>query len=149
MDKDVVEPGYPASWYPPPEMQREAGREAEILAAARRLDRLREIRPSPRFSPTIADDARRVGAMASRSFKDMGAVAEAWADLVPGRLRERCRLMRLQRGVLEVAAGDAAGRYEFDRWMRGGGLAALRDAATAPINRVRVTIDSAQFEAAN
>jgi len=86
--------------------------------------------------------------MASRSFKDMGAVSQAWTDLVPARLRARCRLVRLQRGVLDVAAGDASGRYEFDRWMRSGGLAALRDAATAPINRVRVSIDSAPVESA-
>lgn len=127
-------------------MQRQDGPEAEILAAARRLDRLREIRPAPTRASAITEVIEQHRRLLKRVHRELGAVAEAWEDLVPSALRKRCSAIRLQGGVLDVAASDAAARYEFDRWLRGGGRNALADAAGAPLNRVRVSIDAAPFE---
>lgn len=61
--------------------------------------------------------------------RNLGKAGEAWAGVVPERLRAAATLGALRRGTLNVHVPDAAARFELDRWLRSGGEAALKKAA--------------------
>lgn len=90
------------------------------------------------LAPSIARDVLAQAADLKKLQKRTASIAEAWARVVPDDLASRTSIERLARGVLVVRLGDASARFELDRFLRAGGLEALRAASHAPIARVKV-----------
>jgi hypothetical protein len=73
-----------------------------------------------------------------RHHKAVGGIGEAWAALVPAEVGAQAELVRLARGVLTVRVRDAATRFALDRWLRGGGVAALARAPGVALKSVKL-----------
>jgi hypothetical protein len=73
-----------------------------------------------------------------RQHRAVGGIGEAWAALVPPEVRRGAELVKLSRGVLTVKVTDAAARFALDRWLRGGGEAALARAPGVVVKRVKL-----------
>lgn len=89
-------------------------------------------------APSIAHEVLTQGAELKKLQKRTASIAEAWAQVVPGDLASRTLIERLSRGVLSVRLTDASARFDLDRFLRAGGLEALRAASHAPIARVKI-----------
>lgn len=74
--------------------------------------------------------------------KALDGIGERWGSLLPKDLAARTSLQGLSRGVLTVRVADAATDYELDRWIRGGGLEALRRAG-ASVTKVKTVYERA------
>lgn len=114
-----------------------ARRTPSVASESAALDRLRGHR-------VRADRARGLGADLEVFMKGVRRVslqceraAVAWGELVPGDVSAGTRVVDLKAGALVVQARSASDRHRADRWLRSGGLAALRERAGAPIRRVR------------
>ena len=80
-----------------------------------------------------------------RDAKRLGGAGEAWAGVCPASLIARTAIIGLNRGELRIAVADSAAMYELDRHLRAGGEAELSRASSAPIHRVRLTLDARPF----
>ena len=89
------------------------------------LQQLRKWRTRPDRDLSIAGPVREAAAQAQQRHDAGQGAGQAWDELVPPRLRRRCTVLQLQRGILTVRIPDAAARFELDRWLRSGGEAAL------------------------
>lgn len=104
-----------------------------------RLRLLREHRVGGR-EPSIAEVVAKERARLERAARDDGGIASAWDRVVPEGLRGRAALVGLKGGVLTVRCRSASDRFALDRWLRGGGEAALRAAARVALTRVRLVL---------
>lgn len=104
-----------------------------------RLDKLRRYRATHPGAPTLARELQRQTATLSRQHRSLHGVGEAWGIVVPPELGRTVQIRSLKRGVLTVAAEDSAGAYLLDRWLRDGGLEALRRRSPAALTRVKIT----------
>jgi hypothetical protein len=81
-----------------------------------------------------ADLSREVGRLA-RDLRALqrraDSVEDALAAALPEGLRGKARVVRLLRGVLTLSVPEGPARFVLDRWLRSGGLDALRAAAQA------------------
>ena len=72
--------------------------------------------------------------------KDGDDVAAAWDRVVPGHLRGRAAVLGCRSGVLSIRCRSASDRFALDRWLRGGGEQAVRDASRSTVKRVKLTL---------
>ncbi len=100
------------------------------------LDRLRRHRNRPDRVSDLGSAV--VVARIAKRARAVGAVASAWEVCVPEDLRRQSELLSFAGGVVRVRAANSSARYRLDRWLKGGGEAALRREAKAPVTRVRV-----------
>ena len=84
------------------------------------LDRLRASRSLPQRDLSLGFLAEQFKRDVAKPYKQLGDLAELWAELVPARLVERSRLVGLSRGVLHVEVDNPAAHFEIDRLLRGG-----------------------------
>ncbi|MEO0477168.1 MAG: DciA family protein [Planctomycetota bacterium] len=84
------------------------------------LDRLRKDRSLPKRDLSLGFLSEQFKKDVAKPFKQLGDLAELWAELVPSHLVERSRLIGLSRGVLHVEVDNPAAHYEIDRLLRGG-----------------------------
>ena len=84
------------------------------------LNRMRgwRVRPEGDESLAFLNDAFRRDV--ARPFRQLGAVVQVWAELVPAELAGQTRLEGLSRGTLSVSVTSSAALYELDRRLRGG-----------------------------
>lgn len=80
-----------------------------------------------------------------RDARRFAGVGEAWCSMCPGHLLDRTAILGLSRGELRIAVADSAAMYELDRYLRGGGEAALARTSSAPMHRVRLSLDARPF----
>ncbi len=116
-------------------MPDETGQDRALAAS---LDRLRGNRNRADRASDLGGEMVAASRQARSRARAVGGIAAAWEVCVPDSLRERCELVDCSRGVVTVRAGDAAARYQLDKWLRGGGEKALRSTAEAAVKRVRV-----------
>lgn len=84
------------------------------------LDALRRHRVRPQRDESLAFIAEQFQREVARPFKQLGAVAAVWGELVPAELAQGARLESLQRGTLTVSVSSSAVLYELDRRLRDG-----------------------------
>ena len=105
--------------------------------AESRLAVLRQSRSLPPGAGAVGDLVRKE-AVALRSVARRAVDAiEAWAAVAPPLVARLATAQKSGGGVLMLTVGSVAARFQVDRWLRGGGLAALR-AADAKITSVRI-----------
>ena len=102
------------------------------------LSRLREWRVWPGRDVTIAASVRDAAAKVDQQRRAAGGAGESWEALVPARVRERCQVVLVLKGVMTVRVRDAAARFEVDRWLRGGGESEL--VKRAGVRKVKVVL---------
>ena len=73
-----------------------------------------------------------------RRVKQLGALSEAWDDLLPEALRDHTALESFARGVLTVMVDSAAHRFQLQTLLEGGLLKELRARCPQAINKVRL-----------
>ncbi len=105
-----------------------------------RLHNLRERRNRSAPDRSIADPIARLRAQFERQIRDGGDISAAWDRVVPERLRGRAAVVGCKSGVLTIRCRSASDRYTLDRWLRGGGEQAVRDAARAAVKRVKLVL---------
>ncbi|GJQ28983.1 MAG: hypothetical protein HBSAPP03_08670 [Phycisphaerae bacterium] len=108
------------------------------------LERLRRYRASRGRDMTISGELDRLTRGVQKQRRAAGGIESAWQELAP-RVGEAAigEVLSLSPGgVLVVRVPDASVRYEVDRWLRSGGLDALRSRCTAPLRRVRLDLGS-------
>jgi hypothetical protein len=104
-----------------------------MQARSQSLKKLRSWRVRPDRDLTIA---RQVGTAlrdATAKHQKSDRVAAAWESTAPAQLRQQCSIGGASGGVLTVKATSAAARFQLDRWLRGGGEAALRSGGVARV----------------
>jgi hypothetical protein len=102
------------------------------------LHRLRQYRNLPERDLTLSAPLGELCRTLERQARSAGGMGEAWAATVPAHLAAGCQVVSFSRGVLTVRAADSAVRFQVDRFLRGGGEAALAQAAGTALKRVRV-----------
>lgn len=88
--------------------------------AQEHLDRLRKDRSLPTRDLSLGFLSEQFKRDVAKPYKQLGDLAELWAELVPAHLIERSRLVGLSRGVLHVEVDNPAAHFEIDRLLRGG-----------------------------
>lgn len=102
------------------------------------LTRLRSLR-NPREKETgIAGVVRGLERDVKRLQKAVGGVGVAWEVVAPDRVREKCELVGVSRGVVTVRVRDSSARFELDRWWRSGGERELAAAAKTSIRKLKI-----------
>lgn len=89
-------------------------------ASQHRLERLRGFRNKPETDLSLGFLKDAFKREVERPYKQLAAITEVWARLVPEPLARHARLESLQRGVLRVAVSSSAHLYELDRLLRDG-----------------------------
>jgi hypothetical protein len=102
------------------------------------LSKLRAWRVRREYDTSIGASVRDAAARVEQQRRAGRGAGESWEQLVPARVRERCHVVLVQRGVLTVKVSDAAARFEVDRWLRAGGELEL--VKRAGIRKVRVVL---------
>ncbi len=102
------------------------------------LRQLRQWRAARERDVSIGASIREATARVDEQRRAAGGAGESWEALVPARVRERCRVVLVLRGVMTVQVRDAAARFEVDRWLRSGGELEL--VKRAGIKRVKVVL---------
>lgn len=108
---------------------------------AQQLDRLRALRVWPDRATPVAAPLKRLESDLSRLARQQGGALHAWASTCPPQWLGRTAVLRLSRGVLTIAADDAATRFELDRWLRAGGEREVVRACPTTIRKVKVVIE--------
>lgn len=108
---------------------------------AQQLDNLRKFRNAKPLNLGIGADVASIAKRVMRQAKASGGLHESWATLVPPELAGVTAPRAISAaGVLTVEAQDAAAKYGLDRWVRGGGLAQLRAAASVTLRSVKIVL---------
>jgi hypothetical protein len=102
--------------------------------------RTRDARVRTPYDTSIARDMDEALRELRKLQRAVGGAASAWSQVVPPELAERCRLIGVSRGTLEVRVPDAATRFALDRFLRSGGERAVIAASAPGLQRIRVTI---------
>lgn len=105
-----------------------------------RLRNLRDRRVKAGPDLSISDPVAKLRAFFERQVRDGDDVAAAWDRVVPGHLRGRAAVMGCRSGVLSIRCRSASDRFALDRWLRGGGEQAVRDASRSTVKRVKLTL---------
>lgn len=84
------------------------------------MNRLRQWRTRPDRDLSLGFLRDQFKREVEKPYKQLHAIAEIWAELVPASLSEHVRLESLARGVLRVAVDSSSALYELDRLLRGG-----------------------------
>lgn len=84
------------------------------------IERLRQWRTRPDKDVSLGFLREQFKREVEKPYKQLHAIAEVWAELVPATLSEHVRLESLARGVLRVAVDSSSVLYELDRMLRGG-----------------------------
>jgi hypothetical protein len=85
------------------------------------LKQLRRWRIRREYDISIGASVRDAAARVDEQRKAGRGAGESWEQLVPERVRGRCHVVLVHRGVMTVKVRDAAARFEIDRWLRSGG----------------------------
>ncbi|MHA7814349.1 MAG: hypothetical protein ACX94C_13280 [Phycisphaerales bacterium] len=104
------------------------------------LDRLRSMRVRPDRARDLNDDISAQMKSIRKVSRAESAIAQAWSAAAPDMIAERCSLIGMKAGHVEVGVPDAPTRYQADRWLRSGGLSELSALAKIPIRGVRFRI---------
>lgn len=102
------------------------------------LENLRRWRNRPDRDVSIVQPLNQAAAAVEKLRRAAKGSGEAWESLVPPRVRQRCQVIQVQRGVMTVRVKDAAARFEVDRWLRGGGEQSLL--RLSGVKRVRLVL---------
>ena len=73
-----------------------------------------------------------------KRYNQLGKLAAAWEEVIPGELRHHTALEGYHRGTLTVLVDTASQRFHIEMLLRGGLLKELQSRSPAPINRVRL-----------
>jgi len=84
------------------------------------LDRLRSWRNRKEFDHSMSFLAGQFKREVEKPYKQLAAMAELWATLLPAALLARTKLEAIHRGVLKVTVDSSGALYELDRLLRGG-----------------------------
>lgn len=88
---------------------------------------------------SIAAEVRALASAAGAGARGKERVEAAWASVAPASVARVGRIGAVTGGVVTVVCASAAERFVVDRWLRGGGEAALARACGMVIRRVRVS----------
>jgi hypothetical protein len=108
---------------------------AAMTARQQNLKSLRNWRVRPERDLTIMSQVKGLVREASSRHRQAGAAVAAWEAAAPAALRKACKVTGTS-NVLTIRAQSASDRFQLDRWLRGGGEAALRSGGGA---RVKLT----------
>lgn len=115
-------------------------------ACQRRLSRLRALRVKPEPDLSLGFLKKRFRQEIEKPHRQLAALVELWAQLVPETLHPHCRLESLSRGVLRVVVSSSAWHYELDRHLREGLREQLILRHRGPaFNRIQVRVDAEPF----
>jgi hypothetical protein len=90
------------------------------------LRRLQAWRKRPEREVAVAPVVRRLLRERTRQAEQLGAVVEAFEELIPSELAAACSLAGMKAGVVSIEASSASVRFAVDRLLRSGTEAALR-----------------------
>ncbi|MBO6740070.1 MAG: DUF721 domain-containing protein [Phycisphaerales bacterium] len=106
------------------------------------LDRLRTMRVRPERARDLHEDMATQMKSIRKVSRAESAIAQAWSAAAPDAIADRCTLIGIKAGQVEIAVPDAPTRYQADRWLRSGGLMELSALAKIPVRGVRFRIVS-------
>ncbi|MBX3382669.1 MAG: DUF721 domain-containing protein [Phycisphaeraceae bacterium] len=103
------------------------------------LERLRRFKAKVAPDLSMHEDIDEVYKSFAKQQKAVGALDDMWKQIAPPQFIARASVQKLSStGVLTIKAEDAATAYEFDRWLRGGGLAFLKQRCRVTLKSVKV-----------
>jgi len=116
--------------------------DASVLTARRdALEALRGHRVRRDRARSVGDDCARLMSTLTRVSAEFEHAQRAWDAAAPGELRPLAWVRASRRGRVELGVCDASARHRVERWLRAGGLDAMRDIAGGPIASVRTRLD--------
>jgi hypothetical protein len=102
------------------------------------LARLRRYRNRPDPDLSLAAPLRDAGRELQRQCRAASGIAGAWTEVLPPDLSRGSEVLSFSRGLLTVRTADSAARFQIDRFLRGGGQAALARRAGVAVRRIRL-----------
>jgi len=103
------------------------------------LEKLRRFRAKVSPDLSLYEDVDELFRTFSKQQRSVGLLNDLWKDIAPAQFFERASIKRLSSsGVLTILASDSAAAYEFDQWLRGGGLTTLKKRCKATLKSVKI-----------
>lgn len=118
-----------------------ARRDTELEAWRDKLESIRAYRVLPDRARPIGEDCARIMGSIERVSAAVDDAQRAWEAGAPGGIRALAWVVGVTRGRVTLGVRDAAARHRVDRWIRSGGLGAMRRHAGGPIASVRTRLD--------
>jgi len=103
------------------------------------LEKLRRFRAKVAPDLSLHQDITELYKNFSKHHKTTGLLDDVWREIAPHEFVDRASIKKIgSDGVLTVVVSDSAAAWEFDQWLRGGGLAAMKKKCKTPIKSVRI-----------
>lgn len=106
---------------------------------AMELQKLRRFRAKVAPDIALREDVDALYKSFTKKQTAMGTLEDMWKEIAPPEFASRASIKKLSKaGILTIAAKDSAAAYEFDQWLRGGGLVMIKKRSKVTIKSVRV-----------
>jgi Dna[CI] antecedent, DciA len=102
------------------------------------IERLRRFRVAKPFDLSMSPDLVAEEKRLKKHTRVVAGLGDRWEEILPPELALSSTPERLSGGVLTIRTADSAAKFAMDRWLRGGGEAALKKAIATTISRIRL-----------
>lgn len=103
------------------------------------LEKLRRFKAQVSPDLSMKEDVTRLFKDFSKQQKAANSLDDVWREIAPAAFVDRASIKKISSsGVLTIRTSDAAAAWEFDQWLRGGGMAELKKRCKTQIKSVRI-----------
>jgi len=103
------------------------------------LEKLRRFRAQVSPDLTMKEDVTKLYRDFNRQQKAATSLDDIWREIAPAAFVDRASIKKISTGgILTIRTSDAAAAWEFDQWLRGGGMAELKKRCKTQIKSVRI-----------
>ncbi len=103
------------------------------------LEKLRRFRAQVAPDLTLHEDVSKLYKNFTKQQKATTQLDDLWREIAPPEFADRASIKKLSSGgILTVQVTDSAAAWEFDQWLRGGGLATLKKKCKVPVKSIRI-----------
>jgi hypothetical protein len=103
------------------------------------LEKLRRFRAKVAPDLSLHQDVNELYKAFSKQQRNITPLEELWRAIAPVQFLDKASVIKYTtQGVVTVKAADASVAWEFDQWLRGGGLASMKKKSKSPIKSVKI-----------
>ncbi|MBS0197732.1 MAG: DUF721 domain-containing protein [Planctomycetes bacterium] len=105
------------------------------------LQRLRRFKAKVAPDLSLHEDVTALYKNFAKQQKTVGELDDMWREIAPGEFADRATIQKIgSNGVLTIRVADSATQYEFDRWLRGGGLNHIKQRCRTEIKSIKIEL---------
>lgn len=103
------------------------------------LEKLRRFKAKVSPDLSLHQDVSELYKTFSKQQRNISPLEELWRTIAPVQFIDKASVVKYTpQGVVTIKAADAATVWEFDQWLRAGGLASMKKKSKSPIKSVKI-----------